>query len=82
MKSTTSKRKKSLARLLLIVETTVILVALAFFLLEYWEVRKIDPLYANSYYPPVAEAIVGSFAIAIASAILVDRLEHEITESS
>lgn len=77
MKSNTSKRKRSLARLLLILETSIIFAFLAVFLMQYCEMRRIDPIYANSYYPAIAEYLIGSFVIAIASAILVDRLENQ-----
>lgn len=82
MKTTPSKKKRSLARRLLIIEFNIIFIFLAFFLVQYQEARCVDLLYANSYYPILAEYIVGSFVIAIASAILVDRLEHQNREST
>jgi len=82
LKNNTSKRKRSLARRLLIIEALIIFVFLAFFLACYQKAQEVDPIYANSYYPPLAEYIIGSFVIALASAILVDRLERESEESS
>ena len=72
----------SIARLLLLFEAAVVFVFLIFFLIRYREMKAIDPLYANSYYPPIAEYIVGSLIIAIACAMLIDRLEHQNQESS
>lgn len=70
-------KKRRFARLLLLGESVIISVFLTIFLIQYFETRGIDPVYANSYYSTHAEYIIGSFAIAIASAILVDVLEQE-----
>ena len=82
MKPSTSSRKISLARLLLLLESLVILIFFAIFLYQYLSARRIDPIYANSYYPTVAEYLVGSLVIALASAALVDRLENQNQASS
>lgn len=82
MKSHTSRKKRSLARLLLIAETLIIAVFFVLFFKEYLSMRRIDPIYANSYYPTLAEYLVGSLIIALASAALVDRLEHSDQTSS
>ena len=82
MNPSTSSRKISLARLLLLLESLVILIFFAIFLYQYLSARRIDPIYANSYYPTVAEYLVGSLVIALASAALVDRLENQNQASS
>ena len=70
-------KKRSLARIILICESAVISVFLTVFLIQYFKMRGVDLVYANSYYPLLAEYIIGSLVIALASAILVDVLEQE-----
>ena len=76
------KRKRSLARLLLFVEGGISLTVLMFFLMEYAKESSIDPLYANSYYPAIAEYVIASLVIPLATAVLVDRLENENRDAS
>ena len=82
MKSNRSKKKRSLAPLLLMIESGIVLPFFVFFLLEYQKMRSIDQLYANNYYPLLAEYIVGSLVIILATAALVDRLENEGFDAS
>ena len=77
-----NRASKSFARILLRLEMLILLAFLAIFLWQYFGERKIDPLFANSYYAELAEYIIASFVISLASSLLVERLEHEIENNS
>ena len=74
---TQKKHKRALAKLLLHTEMLILFAFLAIFIWQYLGARRIDPLFANSYYGELAEYIVAAFVIAIASALLVERMERE-----
>ena len=82
MKRRQPKRKRSLARLLLFIEGGISIIVLMLFLWEYAKARAIDPLYANSYYPQIAEYVIASLVIPLATAALADRLENERRDAS
>ena len=77
-----NRTSKSFARVLLRMEMAILLIFLAIFLQQYFVEWKIDPLLANSYYAELAEYIIASFVIALASSLLVERLEREAENNS
>ncbi len=71
------KQKKSPAQRLLHIEMGILLLIFGWFLAEYLPHRAYDPVYANSYYPMYAEAIVISLCLSLLSAMLLDRVLDE-----
>lgn len=70
------KHKISLARRMLLLQFCIVTVFFLLFLFQYFRARATDPLYANSYYPALAEYIIGSFVISLGSALLVEAMEQ------
>ena len=71
------KQRPRLSSRLLHLEFAWLTCILVLFLREYAIQRAADPLYANHYYAEAAEYIIGAFAIALISAMLIRLLELE-----
>ncbi|MBQ8432725.1 MAG: hypothetical protein IJX28_07555 [Clostridia bacterium] len=77
MKKQHRTRRLSPSKWMLHLEFGGLALILGFFLKEYTALRATDPVYANHYYPELAEYIIGAFVIALISALLVHLLELE-----
>ena len=65
----------SLAKRMLALQMCIVLIAFGFFLFHYFQARAIDPVYANNYYPALAEYIIGSLVLALGSSLMVEAME-------
>ena len=65
----------SLAKRMLALQIGIILIVFSLFLFHYLKDRATDPVFANNYYPALAEYIIGSMILSLCSALMVEAIE-------